>query len=144
MATMSRATRPVSALQQQMRDDLELEGMSPKTQKAYTAAVRGLAKHYRKSPDQLTLQQVLDYILHLKRDRKLAIGTLRPIVNGIKFFYRQTVPRRWPALQGHQAAQRAATANRAGSPGGPTATQCRPPSLLPGCLWLHVWMWTPQ
>jgi site-specific recombinase XerD len=96
---MSRKSLPKSQLQHRMLGDLELAGMGPKTQRSYTAAVRGLAKHYRKSPDQLTEEQVRDYILHCKRVRKLAIGTMRPIVYGIKFFYRQTAPRNWPLLQ---------------------------------------------
>ncbi len=95
----ARKTQPKSRLQKQMLEDLELAGMSPKTQKAYSAAVRGLAKHFGKSPDRLSEQEVRDYILHLKRDRKLAIGTIRPIVNGIKFFYRQTVVRKWTLLE---------------------------------------------
>ena len=98
MTTKNRPKRPTSRLQQRMRGDLELAGSSDKTQEAYVAAVRGLAKYHGRSPVRITEQQVRDYILFLKRERQLAIGTLRPIVYGIKFLYRNTVPRNWPLL----------------------------------------------
>lgn len=98
MSGTSRKKARKSQLQVRMLDDLELAAMSPKTQEAYVGAVRGLAKHYGQSPDRLSEQQVRDYILFCKRDRKLAIGTMRPIVYGLKFFYRHTVPRDWPQL----------------------------------------------
>lgn len=99
MSGKSHESRRKSQLQLRMLEDLELAAMSPKTQEAYVAAVRGLAKHYGKSPEGLSEQQVRDYILFCRRDRKLAIGTMRPIVYGLKFFYRRTVPRDWPQLQ---------------------------------------------
>ena len=98
MSGKSRKSSAKSQLQVRMLADLELAGMSPKTQQLYVGAVRGLAKHYRKSPDQLTEQQVTDYILYLRRDRKLAIGTMRAIVYGIKFFYSRTTTRDWPSV----------------------------------------------
>ncbi|MBI1922346.1 MAG: phage integrase N-terminal SAM-like domain-containing protein, partial [Geobacter sp.] len=41
-------------LRRRMMEDLQLAGYSPKTQKSYLDAVRGLAKYYMRSPDQLS------------------------------------------------------------------------------------------
>jgi integrase/recombinase XerD len=40
--------------QERMLEDLRLPGFSPRTQEAYLGAVKQLAAHYHKPPDQLT------------------------------------------------------------------------------------------
>ena len=46
--------------------------------------VRMLACYYNVSPDQLTEQQVADYLLYLINDCEFAPGTLRVSYSGIK------------------------------------------------------------
>jgi integrase/recombinase XerD len=96
MTTLSRQT---TALRQRMLEDLQLAGLSERTQEAYLRAVRQLADHFHASPDRLNEQQVRDYFLHLKNDRKFASASLVIAFSGIKFFYSHTSPRDWPTLQ---------------------------------------------
>jgi integrase/recombinase XerD len=88
-----------TALHQRMRQDLQLAGLSERTQEAYLRAVRQLAAHFHTPPDRLSEQQVRDYFLHLKNDRKFASASLGIASSGIKFFYSHTTPRDWPTLQ---------------------------------------------
>src|SRR3954470_16013221 len=88
-----------TALRQRMLQDLQLAGLSENTQEAYLRAVRQLADHFHTSPDRLSEQQVRDYFLHLKNDRKFASGSLVVAYSGIKFFYSHTTPRDWSTLQ---------------------------------------------
>jgi site-specific recombinase XerD len=88
-----------TALRQRMLQDLQLAGLSEHTQEAYLRAVRQLADHFHAPPDRLSEQQVRDYFLHLKNDRKFASGSLVVAYSGIKFFYSHTTPREWPTLQ---------------------------------------------
>jgi integrase/recombinase XerD len=87
-----------SALRQQMLQDLQLAGLSERTQEAYLRAVRKLAAHHKQSPDQLTEAQVRDYFLYLKNDRKFSPSALKIAHSGIKFFYSHTVVRDWATL----------------------------------------------
>ena len=48
----------VTPLRQQMQQDLQLAGLSERTQEAYLRAVRQLAAHFRQAPDQLTENQL--------------------------------------------------------------------------------------
>ena len=82
-----------------MHQDLQLAGLSERTQEAYLRAVRQLADHFHTSPDRLSEHHVRDYFLHLKNDRKFASGSLVVAYSGIKFFYSHTTPRDWPTLQ---------------------------------------------
>jgi integrase/recombinase XerD len=88
-----------SRLAQRMLDDLQLAGHSPGTQDRYLKAVRGLAKHFHLSPDKITEDQLRQYLLFLKNERRLAAGTLKIVYYGIRFFYSRTVKRDWPTLQ---------------------------------------------
>jgi len=61
--------------------------MSPRTVDAYVKAMAGLAKHYHQSPDQLSDEQLKDYLLYLAQERKLAAGSLNVAVSGMRAFY---------------------------------------------------------
>jgi site-specific recombinase XerD len=81
-----------------MTEDLQLAGFSPKTSKSYLAAVRGLAKYYMRSPDQLTEDEVRGFFLHLINEKKSAKSTVTIYLCGIKFFYEKTLGRQWPVF----------------------------------------------
>jgi integrase/recombinase XerD len=88
-----------STLRQRMRQDLQLAGLSDRTQDAYLRAVRQLADHFHSSPDRLSESQLREYFLHLKNDRHFAAASLGIAYSGIKFLYSHTCPRDWPTLQ---------------------------------------------
>jgi integrase/recombinase XerD len=88
-----------SSLRQRMLHDLQLAGLSERTQEAYLRAVRQLADHFHTPPDRLTEAQLRDYFLHLKNDRQFAAASLGIAYSGIKFFYSHTIPRDWPTLK---------------------------------------------
>jgi integrase/recombinase XerD len=88
-----------TALRRKMHQDLQLAGLSDRTQEAYLRAVRQLADHFHTPPDRLTEPQVRDYLLHLKNDRRFASASLMVAYCGIKFFYSHTAPRDWTTLR---------------------------------------------
>jgi integrase/recombinase XerD len=89
----------ITPLRQQMQQDLQLAGLSERTQEAYLRAVRQLAAHFRQAPDQLTENQLREYLLYLKNDKQFAPSSLIVAACGIKFFYTHTAPRDWKTLQ---------------------------------------------
>lgn len=88
-----------TALREQMRQDLQLAGLSERSQEAYLRAVRQLATHFHRSPDQLSEQQLRDYFLFLKNEKHFAPPSLKIAFYGIRFFYTRTVPRQWATLE---------------------------------------------
>jgi site-specific recombinase XerD len=87
--------------------DMKLHGLAPTTQKVYLAAVERLAKHYRRSPDQLSEQDLRDYFTCLVEEKKVAQGTLRTQIFGVKFLFDKTLQRSWPTLRFLRARPRA-------------------------------------
>jgi hypothetical protein len=85
----------MSALRLRMIEDMQLAGLASGTQASYVQAVRGLAAHYRRAPDQLSEDEVRAYLLGL-RERGVARGTFKTQHYGIQFLYRQTLNRDWP------------------------------------------------
>ena len=49
-----------------MIEEMKLRSFSPRTQKSYVAVVVELVKHYRRSPDQITQDEIRFYLLHLE------------------------------------------------------------------------------
>jgi integrase/recombinase XerD len=84
----------MTSLRQQMTDQMTVRGMAEKTKEAYLRAVTGLARYYRRSPDQLTEQEVQQYLLHLIQERRLAWSSCNVATNGLKFFCHVTLGRR--------------------------------------------------
>jgi integrase/recombinase XerD len=88
----------MTALRRRMTEDLQLRGYAEPTIKAYLLAVSQLAAFYRIPPDQLTEEQLRDYLLHLSTVRQIAASSFTQALCGIKFFYEQTLSRRWTVL----------------------------------------------
>jgi len=88
----------MTALRQRYIEDLQLRGLSPRTQEAYVRVVRKLAEHYGKSPDVLTEEELRQYLLYLKNEKHAARNTCTLALCSLKFFYQQTLKRDWPVL----------------------------------------------
>jgi site-specific recombinase XerD len=88
----------MSILRQKMIEDLQLRGLSERTQEAYVQAVRQLAAHYRKSPDQISEEELRQYFLYLQNVKHVARSTHTLALCGIKFFYEHTLKYEWPYL----------------------------------------------
>jgi site-specific recombinase XerD len=91
----------MTPLRQQLIQEMVLRGFSPKTQEAYTRAVYQLAKFYRQSPDQLSDQQLRDYVFHLAGERKLSASSLNQTVSAFRFFYEHVLQRDASELRRH-------------------------------------------
>lgn len=87
------------SLRERMSQDLQLRGMAKRTHDGYLREVRKLAAYYDTPPDQLTEQQVGEYLLYLINDCNFAPGSLGVAYSGIKFFYTVTEPRDWDVLK---------------------------------------------
>ena len=88
----------MTCLKQRMIEDLQLRGLSPRTQDAYVRVVRQLAEHYDKPPDEITEEELRQYFLYLTNGKGVSASAFRGALCGIKFFYQYTLKREWPTL----------------------------------------------
>ena len=89
----------MSQLRQRMMEDMQLRGFSARTQECYVAAVRQLAEHYHRAPDQLAEEDLRQYFLYLANEKRVARATATIALCGIKFFYEKTLGKQWTTLQ---------------------------------------------
>jgi len=78
----------MGALRTRMIEEMKLRNFSPRTQQSYLSAMIGLVKHYRRSPDQLTQEEIRAYLVHLEK-RGLSPSSRNVAISGMKFFYHQ-------------------------------------------------------
>jgi integrase/recombinase XerD len=83
----------MSPLRKQMKDDLVVRGMSPRTLESYVGAVAALARYYGRSPDRISAPEVQRYLLYLIQEKRLAWSSCNIALSGLKFFYRVTLKR---------------------------------------------------
>jgi len=76
-----------------MDEDMIVRGLAERTRAAYLWAVTGLAKFYRRSPDQISDAEVQAYLLRLIRERHRSWSTCNLVVHGLRFFYHTTLHR---------------------------------------------------
>jgi site-specific recombinase XerD len=81
-----------------MIQDMRLRDLAEATQQAYVDAVRNLARHFNRSPDQLTEDEIRQFFVHLTRTQGRAKSTVRVHLFAIKFLFRHTLRRPLPVL----------------------------------------------
>lgn len=86
-------------LRQKLIEDMQLHGLSIRTQEVYVAAVRQLAEYYGKSPDQISEEELRQYFLYLSQVRKVSRSTFQIALSAIKFFFEYTLQRQWATLE---------------------------------------------
>jgi site-specific recombinase XerD len=77
----------MTPLRQRMLDALIVRGKATRTQQAYVDAVKGLACYYRRSPDELSADEVQRYLLHLIRERHLARSSVNQYGCAFRFLF---------------------------------------------------------
>lgn len=87
---------PLRAL---MIKQMEVDRLAPKTQEAYLGAVKGIARFYHRSPDQIDGEEIKNYIHYLLTERKLAWSSVNVAVNALAFLYVKTLGRERPDLK---------------------------------------------
>ena len=83
----------MSKLRERMIEDMNMAGLSTRTQKEYIRSVVQLVRRYRVSPDQISEEKVRQYLVDLYKGS--ARGTFQVKYYGIKFFYYRTLGVDW-------------------------------------------------
>jgi site-specific recombinase XerD len=82
----------MTPLRQSFIQRLELEGLSPRTIDTYVAVAGKLAGFHGRSPLDLGLEQVRDFLHHELKVEKLAASTINQHIGSLRTFYRLMAP----------------------------------------------------
>ena len=83
----------MSELRQQMLADLRIRNYAERTQEIYIGRVAEMARHFKRSPEELTKEEVRGYLRYLKEERRVSRSAFAQAVGGLRFLYRVTLDR---------------------------------------------------
>ena len=86
-------------LQDQMRMDLELKNLSPRTRSCYLTWMKSFALYFHRSPDELGEPEIRDYLHYLIQEKKASQSGVSQAYSALKFFYETTLKRDWNGLR---------------------------------------------
>jgi site-specific recombinase XerD len=82
-----------------MLQDMQLRGFSPNTQRTYLDHLRHFEKHFQKPAQQLGVDDLRNYLLHLITVKKVSGEYVDSSYSALKFFYENTLGREWDMKQ---------------------------------------------
>ena len=82
----------ITPLRRRMLDDMKLRNLAAGTRRIYVRSVAGFSAFHGRSPDELTLEDVRDYQLHLVA-RGLKASSICQIMSALRFLYAVTLDR---------------------------------------------------
>lgn len=85
----------MTPLRQRMIQDMQLRNLAPGTQQHYISAVAAFARYFNLSPDQLDVEAIRQYLLHLINERNLSAETINLQISALKFLYLVTLEMPW-------------------------------------------------
>jgi site-specific recombinase XerD len=80
---------------ERMSEDMRLRDFRPRTQEAYSLAVRQFMDRTAREPEAITDDDVRAYFLYLREDKKLAPSTINIALHAVRFFFIHTMQRDW-------------------------------------------------
>ncbi len=90
--------QPITPLRQRMLYDMRLRNMADGTRQIYVRSVANFSAFHGRSPDQLTLEDIRDYQLHLVA-RGLKASSICQIMGALRFLYAVTLDRKEDAAR---------------------------------------------
>jgi len=78
-----------------MLEDMRIRNYAPSTQRSYIKAVAKFAQHFRRSPDQLGLEEIRAYQIYLRDEQRVGWGGFNTATSALRFLYRTTLGMDW-------------------------------------------------
>ena len=81
-----------------MEEDLQLFGFSERTKETYLYRAKKIIEYFNKSPELITDDELREYFLYLKNEKKYARATQTIALCGIKFLFEKTLKKKFDVL----------------------------------------------
>ncbi len=86
----------MTQLRKLMLEELQRRNYSKTTTRTYLSVVRDFTKHFYKPPDQLGLEEIRQYQVHLLEERKFEPKTVCLYTSALRFFFVKVLKRPYP------------------------------------------------
>jgi len=85
----------MTPLRERMLEDMRLRNFSPETQRSYIHYIAAFAKYFERSPEELGVEAIREYQLHLIEERKMSPESVNCFTSAAQFFYLTTLELPW-------------------------------------------------
>jgi site-specific recombinase XerD len=85
----------MTQLRKRMVEDMQVRNFSVNTQKSYTYQIAQYARHFAKSPEELSPEDIRTYQVYLTNEKKLTPQSVSIAVSALRFLYITTLHRDW-------------------------------------------------
>ncbi len=85
----------MTPLRTRMIEDMQIRNLAPTTIDSYVRQVAQYAKHFGRSPEELGLEEIRAYQVHLVHERKLSWSSFNQAVCAVRFLYVKTLGKDW-------------------------------------------------
>jgi site-specific recombinase XerD len=89
----------MTELRKRMLQEMQLRNYSKRSIRTYLASISQLAKYYGRSPDQISRQEIKDYLLYLINDKQLSKSTINQAISAIKVLQVDVLGQKWETVQ---------------------------------------------
>ncbi|HED37471.1 MAG TPA: integrase [Ignavibacteria bacterium] len=87
-----------TAIIKRMKEDMQLLGLSQRTQETYLYRAQKIIEYFKKAPEEITNEELRGYFLYLKNIKKYARATETIALCGIKFLFEKTLNKKFDVL----------------------------------------------
>ena len=88
----------MNQLRQRMQEEMQLRRYAQRTQESYLHWVTEISKHYQKSADQISSEELRSWFVYLTNERQLSRSSVTTALSALKFFYEAVLRRDWDAF----------------------------------------------
>lgn len=85
----------MKTLLERMKQNMELKGFSPRTQKSYHSYVKQFEQHYKRSSEYLGNPEIKDFLEYLIKEKQASSSGVNQAYSALKFLYETTLDRKW-------------------------------------------------
>ena len=96
---MSNDKCPSSSTAIRFQQDLQLNGLSERSQESYGRAIRKFSEFLKREPDSAREDDLRNYLLFIKNDLQWSSSTINVAQQGLKKYFTITCPRTWATLK---------------------------------------------
>lgn len=85
----------MTPLREKMIREIRLRNYSKATEKTYVLGVARFAKHFGRSPEQISLEEVKGYLYYLREEKHVSMSYFKQVLGGLRFLYVQVLNQPW-------------------------------------------------
>ncbi len=83
----------MTRLRKMMLEELQRRNYSDSTVRVYIATIHEFSKHFRQRPDELGAEHIRQFQIHLLKEKKLAVASVKQRTSALRFFFVKTLRR---------------------------------------------------